>query len=110
MGANGSTEVPQSVKDFPSNKDQAVNLRIEHCGSWGMAGVYAFAEDCLKTAYPKVSIARNYSESRGQFLILYKNAKGEEVECFNKNKGDGALNETTIVKALDRIKKQAESA
>ena len=111
MGASGSTEVPQSVKDFPTNRDQAISLRIEHCGSWGMEGVFNFAVDCLKTAYPKASISRNYStEGRGQFLILFKNAKGEEVECFNKKKGDGAFNATSVMTALERIKKQAESA
>jgi len=75
-----------------------------------MQAMYDFAEKCIKTAYPKANITKNFSESRGQFLIYFKTEKGEEIELYNKNAKDGGFSEKTAVTALERIKKQAENA
>lgn len=74
-----------------------------------MEGMYSFASDCIKTAYPNANISRNYSPTGGQFQIFVKNKNGEEVEMYNKIANDGAFSEKTAVKALERIKKLVEN-
>lgn len=104
---NGDS-VPKEVIDFPSDKTKVFNLRFEHCGSWGMEGVYKYALQCIKTAYPNAIDTRNYSPSRGQFQIFVKDKDGTEKEVYNKHAKDGSFSEKTAIVAVERIKKIVE--
>lgn len=105
---NQPSEIPPELKDFQSNKSKSFEVRIEHCGSWGMGQMYGFAADCISVVYPKAKITRNESPSRGQFLIFVKDKTGKEIETYNKNNGDGAFNEKTCLKAMEKIKNIVE--
>ena len=76
-----------------------------------MEGMFSYAVDCIKTAYPNVRITRNYapSNTRGEFQIHLKNKDGKETEIYNKNKKDGSFSEISSLIALERIKKQVEN-
>lgn len=108
---NAPQKVPQEVQDFPSNKSAVFQLRIEHCSSWGMDGVYNFVADCIKIAYPNATLSKEYSSSgRGQFLIEFNQKNGQLQQVWNRKTGDGMPCEKNILSILERIKKQAEGA
>lgn len=74
-----------------------------------MEGMYRYALDCIKAAYPKANFSRDYSPSRGQFQIFVTGLDGKEIETYNKNKKDGPFSDSTALLALERIKKIIES-
>lgn len=102
MGAGFN--VPQSVVSMPTDTTKQFNVIIEYCGAWGYSNQANFANGVIKNKYPLAAV-QVYSPGKTSNIIV----KINNVVVWEKKKGDGPINESTIEALMLKIKSVVEA-
>ena len=97
MGAGYS--VPQSVESMATDTTKQFSVVIEYCGAWGYSSQANFASNVIRGKYP---LAKVHSFSPGKTGNIIVKVNGSVV--WEKNRGDGPINGSTIQALMNKVK------